>query len=333
MQPLVSVIVPIYNAEKTLRRCLDGLLNQSLKDIEIVCINDGSTDGSLRICQDYASKDGRVRIIDKPNSGVSDTRQTGLDNAKGEYVIQHDADDYVDAVFLETLYNEAVRHNADIVVCDITQLTGSGVRYMDFSLNGHSNEELIRDIITKTHGSLSNRLLRRDDIEILGVRFENGLSYGEDKLFLIKVLNRILCSRGKIKAVHVPKGFVYYDTTASQLSLTKLTQKEWLGKRLALIDRVKEELDLKTYGAAVYQYVLDRAFEIAWNHQANTLSQEVFSDAFAPYENGIKQYIHPSAKKAWVMKSLKKGFRASDKMKWIMAPTILKEKLQRRSKQ
>lgn len=329
----VSVIVPIYNAEKTLRRCLDGLLNQSLKDIEIVCVNDGSSDGSLRICQDYASRDSRIRIIDKPNSGVSDTRQTGLDNANGEFVIQHDADDYVDAVFLETLYNEAVNNNADIVVCDITQLTDIGVRNMDFSLNGHSNEDLIRDIITKTHGSLSNRLLRRGDIEKLGVRFENGLSYGEDKLFLIKVLNRILRSRGKINAVHVPKGFVYYDTTASQLSLTKLTQKEWLDKRLNLIDKVKEELDLKTYGTAVFQYVLDRAFEIAWNHQSYTFPQEVFSDAFAPYEDGIMQYIHPCAKKAWVMKSLKKGFRASDKMKWIMAPTILKEKLRTRSKQ
>ncbi|MDR3001293.1 MAG: glycosyltransferase family 2 protein [Fibromonadaceae bacterium] len=111
----ISVIVPVYNVEPYLRRCLDSLINQTLKDIEIICINDGSPDNSLAIIKRYAKRDERVKIIDlKENRGVSVARNSGMKIAKGEYIGFCDPDDYVDLDFYEKLYKLAKNKNADI---------------------------------------------------------------------------------------------------------------------------------------------------------------------------------------------------------------------------
>ena len=116
MEPKVSVIVPVYNTEKYLTKCLDSLTNQTLSDIEIICINDASTDGSLKILQEYALRDDRIKVIDlKENGGVSKARNTGIDSATGEYIGFVDSDDFVDLDFYERLYNKAIETNADVV--------------------------------------------------------------------------------------------------------------------------------------------------------------------------------------------------------------------------
>ena len=105
--PKISVIVPVYNVEKYLSECLDSIINQTLKDIEVICVNDGSTDSSLSILQDYASKDDRIKIIDKKNEGLGYTRKVGLDNAIGDYILFCDSDDkYISDDVFEKLYNE-----------------------------------------------------------------------------------------------------------------------------------------------------------------------------------------------------------------------------------
>ncbi len=104
-KPKVSIIVPVYNVENYLDRCLDSLINQSFDDIEIICINDGSTDNSLSILKDYEKKDARVKIINKDNSGVSDCRNNGINVANGEYIVFVDSDDWIDVNMIETMYN------------------------------------------------------------------------------------------------------------------------------------------------------------------------------------------------------------------------------------
>ena len=101
----VSVIVPVYNCEKYLKKCLDSLVNQTLKDIEIICVNDGSTDNSGRILEEYT--DSRIKIITKENGGLSSARNAGIAVAKGEYLGFVDSDDWVDLDFYEKLYNTA----------------------------------------------------------------------------------------------------------------------------------------------------------------------------------------------------------------------------------
>jgi glycosyltransferase involved in cell wall biosynthesis len=113
--PCVSVIVPVYNVERYLSECLDSAINQTLKNIEIICVNDGSTDGSLNVLQEYAKQDKRIKIIDKPNGGYGQTMNVGIQAAKGEYIAFLDSDDFIQSDAYYTLYAKASRQNADII--------------------------------------------------------------------------------------------------------------------------------------------------------------------------------------------------------------------------
>lgn len=113
----VSIIVPVYNVENYLRECLDSLVNQTLQDIEIICINDGSTDNSLAILQEYSAKDSRIQVISKNNEGQGVARNNGIDIASGEYIAFVDSDDYCEINMYEKLYNTAKEFDADLVEC------------------------------------------------------------------------------------------------------------------------------------------------------------------------------------------------------------------------
>ena len=117
MKPKVSVIIPCYNVENYLRQCLDSVVNQTLKEIEIICIDDGSTDYTLDILEEYASKDSRFKIIKQQNGGPGQARNAGLDIATGEYVSMLDSDDYFELNMLEKFYNTAVSKDTDIILC------------------------------------------------------------------------------------------------------------------------------------------------------------------------------------------------------------------------
>mgnify|MGYP001347304787 FL=1 len=112
----VSIIVPIYNAEKTIKCMLDSLQAQTMSSFEVIIIDDGSTDNSPNICDEYVKKDSRFRVIHQPNAGVAMSRQIGINNAHGEYSIHADADDWIEPTMLEEMYNQAKKENADIVL-------------------------------------------------------------------------------------------------------------------------------------------------------------------------------------------------------------------------
>lgn len=116
--PKISVIIPVYNVEKYLRECLESVVNQTLDDIEIICINDGSTDSSLAILQEYSLKDNRIKIINKENSGYGASVNLGLEGASGEYIAIVESDDFVKNSMFEQLYKIATENNADIVKSD-----------------------------------------------------------------------------------------------------------------------------------------------------------------------------------------------------------------------
>lgn len=115
----LSIIVPVYNVEKYLPKCLESLIKQTLKDIEIICVNDGSMDNSLAILKEFASKDSRIKIIDNQHQGVAKTRNTGIEQSTGEYIGFVDSDDYIDIDFFEKLYNSATKSNSDIAIASI----------------------------------------------------------------------------------------------------------------------------------------------------------------------------------------------------------------------
>lgn len=120
MGPLVSVIVPVYNVEEYLHRCIDSLINQSYLNLEIILVDDGSTDRSSSICDEYAAKDNRIRVVHKENGGQSSARNVAMDIMCGKYVVFVDSDDYISCNMIEKFIDSSLRHNVDVVVADYT---------------------------------------------------------------------------------------------------------------------------------------------------------------------------------------------------------------------
>lgn len=137
----VSVIVPVYKVEKYLGYCIESLLEQTLKDIEIILVDDGSTDGCPAICDRFEKQDERIKVIHKKNEGVSAARNSGLAAAKGEWVIFCDSDDWMESVALECLYNKAVETDSDVVIGDVYQVRNDKKLYTAFYANEFTTED------------------------------------------------------------------------------------------------------------------------------------------------------------------------------------------------
>ena len=143
----VSIIIPIFNTETFLKRCVSSVIDQTLKDIEIILVDDGSTDNSGNICDEFAQKDSRVKVIHKKNEGVGIARNSGINIAKGGYIGFVDSDDWVDADMYETLYNAAKENGADIVMCD--------------AVTKYDKEKYEADTITQLS---ETKILKKEDI-------------------------------------------------------------------------------------------------------------------------------------------------------------------------
>lgn len=125
-RPKVSIIVPIYNVAAYLQRCMDSLLNQTLRDIEIILVDDGSPDNCPQMCDEYAKQDNRIKVIHKKNEGLGYARNTGLEATCGEFIAFIDSDDYVDVSMYETLYNRAIENQSDAVFCGMQRRCKDG---------------------------------------------------------------------------------------------------------------------------------------------------------------------------------------------------------------
>ena len=160
----ISVLVPVYNVERYLGRCLDSILNQTFGDIEVVCVDDCSPDGSAAILSDYASRDSRVRVITKKkNEGLMMARKTGYENARGEYVFFCDSDDYLPENALERLYRAARDSRADITVGDLKMVTSRGLRARRrrYGAIAYSPDAYLKAILNWTTCSLCGSLFKR----------------------------------------------------------------------------------------------------------------------------------------------------------------------------
>lgn len=162
--PKVSIIVPIYNVEKYLDRCIQSLVNQTLNDIEIILVDDGSPDNCPQMCDEYAQKDNRIKVIHKQNAGLGYARNSGLDVAIGEYVAFVDSDDYVDTAMYETLYERANKTNADATFCGFNTEVAKGVWHesreveQDQLWEGNDVKEFMYNMIASGKGVRQERL-------------------------------------------------------------------------------------------------------------------------------------------------------------------------------
>ena len=173
-EPKVSVIVPIYKAEAYLHRCVDSLLQQTMSDFELLLIDDGSPDNSGKICDEYAMKDARVRVVHQPNGGVSAARQKGLDEAQGEYVIHADPDDWVEPDILQQLYDKAKEEDADMVICDYFVDFADHTDYRAQAPSSLNHEVVLCELFQQLLGFCWNKLVRRACFNKYHVKFPGG---------------------------------------------------------------------------------------------------------------------------------------------------------------
>ncbi|MCI6187323.1 MAG: glycosyltransferase [Spirochaetia bacterium] len=184
MNPRISIIVPIYNVEKYIYRCVDSILSQTFTDFECILIDDGSTDNCSVICDEYAKKDTRIKVIHQKNSGVSAARNAGLDAAKGEYITFVDSDDWVNLNFLQEQYADIKNNNADISICGLV-----GKKKIKKSRLVNSNDA--QKLLFKKNGMGGFCFLRLIKKQFIGdTRFNTDISYMEDCDFFYRLLEK-----------------------------------------------------------------------------------------------------------------------------------------------
>lgn len=215
---IISVIIPVYAAEKYLDRCVDSILVQTFTDFEIILIDDGSKDNSGVICDEYAKIDRRVKVIHKENGGVSSARNAGLENANGEYVTFIDSDDEIEAEYLKSLNDSINEFNSDIAVCsfirkiaDVTTIETLSLNHIDLI---NRTEETSDGLYLFSKSALLYgpwaKLFKKSIIDKNNIRFDMKMSLGEDKKFVYEYLS--FCNT----ISYVPKAlYTYYDNEGS----------------------------------------------------------------------------------------------------------------------
>lgn len=188
----VSVIVPVYNVEKYLERCLNSILKQTLTDIEIICVNDGSTDNSGYILEEYQSN-GKIKIINQENAGLSEARNTGLKYAQGEYVSFIDSDDFIDKNFIETLYDTAKKENADIACAGIIRENDKKktvlIEYPEYN-SATDIKGKFKLVNSPKYNFVWNKIYRKSSLVENNIKFVSGMIY-EDMWFTPDVLEKL----------------------------------------------------------------------------------------------------------------------------------------------
>lgn len=187
---IISVIIPIFNAEKYLCRMLDSIQAQTFQNFEVIMVDDGSTDSSSVICDGYAKSDSRFKAIHQSNAGVAMARKKGIENACGEYSIHADADDWVEPTMLEDLYEKAKEEDADIVICDFFDTIDQGIdKYHKINLSSHNPLDVLYDITQGCcFGGLWHKLLKLELYRKYNASFYYGINYSEDVLILAQIL-------------------------------------------------------------------------------------------------------------------------------------------------
>ncbi len=217
--PLVSIIVPVFNAEKTLDRCVTSILNQQFKDLELLLLDDGSTDASSGICDAFAEKDTRVTVIHKENSGVSDTRNRGIDAARGEYLQFVDSDDWITPESTLFFVRAAQEEDSDMVIADFYRVIGDRV-----SQKGNIEEEgvlkpeefaiqMIEKPADFYYGVLWNKFFKRSIVQEYQIRMDDSISWCEDFIFNMEYLRHAR----SIRVLKVPV-YYYVKTKGSLIS-------------------------------------------------------------------------------------------------------------------
>lgn len=218
----VSVIVPIYNTQKYLVRCFESIINQTHSDLEIILVDDGSTDDSGRICDAYAETDKRFRVLHKVNGGVSSARNSGIDMMSGNYCCFVDSDDYISENYIAVLLNNLKSYCGDISVCGLSRTDTAGISNRVTVLNRREAQLSLFNEANGIRGYIGGKLFKTDIIKQKNIKFDEKQALAEDLLFLFDYL--IYCQSENTVCVSDNK--LYYYEGSSMGALTQRGQSD-----------------------------------------------------------------------------------------------------------
>ena len=266
MRPMVSIIVPVYNAEQYLRRCVDSILNQEYTDFELFLVNDGSTDSSGDICEEYGDKDHRVIVIQKENTGVSDSRNRALDRARGKYLQFLDSDDWITPDATRLFVRAAEEYGCDMVISDFYRVVGERLSPKgDIEEEGVlTREEFAAHMMENPadfyYGVLWNKLYRRDIVEEHNLRMDTDISWCEDFMFNLEYIRYAKV----FYALHAP--IYYYVKRKGSLASQGINISKTVKMKLNVFEyynnfykHVLEEEDYEKNRLQVYRFFIDAA--------------------------------------------------------------------------
>lgn len=241
----ISVVVPVYNTERYLRRCLDSILNQTLREIEVIIVNDESPDNSHKIIEEYKLKDSRIKVINKKNGGISSARNTGIEYANGKYIIHIDSDDWIEQNYFKDMFFRAKKDDLDIVVSDF---------WLDYD-NGETeyrndlkilDKEIIdakkySDIFFKgeIYTAIWNKMYKTKLYKENKIFYPQGMSLGEDLL-----VNILLALKSK-KIGKINKAYLHYIQNIS--STTKYNPTKKIYELISIFKLLAEKVQLENY--------------------------------------------------------------------------------------
>lgn len=266
--PKISVVVPVYNTEKYLRTCLDSLVNQNFKDIEIICVNDGSTDKSLEILNEYAKKDSRIKVIDQENQGVSEARNTGIREAGAKYISFVDSDDYVDPKIYEIGYELISSNDADVYVMREERFFNTSVPVKENPYNkskvfvygdGKNTIGFPKKTYGLRFGVVWDKIYRKSLITDNDFKFEKDVYFGEDTIF-----NWILFTRVK-KVVNDENKLYFYRDSRPGSIMTTLNIYKRIENYVAIAKHLVEEYNKTDYFKGSENWVNNRIFGLNYN--------------------------------------------------------------------
>jgi len=207
MDKLISVMIPVYNAENNISKCLESLLAQTYSNIQIVLVNDGSKDSSLEICNKYANQDSRIKLINQENGGEGAARNRGLAESQGELICFVDADDYVKSDFIKNLYDLQLEHNAELSICGFTELRGEQVLNQTGGITQIMSQEQAMENLLKEDsfkGYVWNKMFHMDIIRENHIQFDSTLAVWTDVLFVFTYMHYVK------KVVFFPEPMYFY---------------------------------------------------------------------------------------------------------------------------
>lgn len=266
MEITVSIIVPVYNAEAYIRRCVDSVIHQEYKDFELLLVDDGSKDASGAICDEYAQMDERVRVIHKDNTGVSDTRNLAIGEAKGKYLQFMDSDDWITPDATKLLVRAAEENHCDMVIADFYRVVGERVsRKGDIETGGVLTKEEFAEHMMENpadfyYGVLWNKLYRRELIEKYHLRMDSRISWCEDFMFNLEYIMHAEV----FYALQAP--IYYYVKRKGSLVSQSFSISQTIKMKLMVFEyynnfykQVFDEDDYEKKRAQVYRYLIDMA--------------------------------------------------------------------------